>query len=507
MKFLAFLFTAVVVWAMVSPLWGSGRFDKSGDLLFSSGAASIFSDAGVHLSLIEEMTHRFPPTNFAFSGGPLKNYHYLYDAVLALIVKLTGLSSLDLYFRIAPIVLALLLCFVIYKTTWHLTKSSSAATFSILTGVMTTSFGVVLGRYDNLFMTDPIYQMMTNPQAVASLIIFLGLFLLLVKYETTKKSWILIFYAVLLGLSFGIKAYGGIVFVGGAIAVSFRTKKLFLATVSGLILMALLIFKTIDGSVTGITFSPGWLLTKMMVDFEHLRFSKFELLVQAGSVWRTVGAYFVALIIYLTGSLGLRVFGILAVKKRTFGEVFLGVCALVSLIIPLLFSQGKKSYDIVQFTPYFTLYMGIMLAVFLNRFKLPVLIIFTLLILAMDWREVKQRWNLKPDTLISQKVIAATRYVKEQTPSEAIFLLAPTDQNLSTLWFSSLASRRTTYSGRFFNYQVGVDTSQAESKFSGLNFDYLFLHRSEEAFFDKMVGKYNLKPIFANEEIMIFKKV
>ncbi len=507
MKFLAFLFTIVVIWAMVSPLWGSGRFDKSGNLLFFSGASSIFSDAGVHLSLIEEMTHRFPPTNFAFGGAPLKNYHYLYDTALALIIKLTGVSSLDLYFRIAPIVLVLLLCFVIYKTTWHLTKNSSAATFSIIIGVMTTSLGVVLGRYDNLFMTDPVYQMMTNPQAVASLIIFLGLFLLLVKYETTKKSWILIFYAILLGLSFGIKAYGGIVFVVGAVAISFRTKKLFLATTIGLVLMVFLVFKTVDGSVTGVTFAPGWLLTKMMVDFEHLRFSKFELIIQSGSLWPTAGAYFVALIIYLVGSLGLRIFGIIAVRKRTFAEIFLGVCALTSTIIPLLFYQGKKAYDILQFTPYFIIYMGIMLTVFLSRFKLPVLIIFTLLILIMDRQGIRGRWNLKPDAMISQKVIAATRYVKEQTPSEALFLLAPTDQNLATLWFSSLASRRTAYSGRFFNYQVGVDTVQAESKFYDLNFDYLFVRRGEEAFFDKMAGRYNLRPVFTNEEVMIFKKV
>lgn len=499
MKFFVFLFTVIVVWTMVSPLWGSGRFDKTGNLLFFSGASSIFSDAGVHLSLIEEMTHRFPPTNFAFGGTPLKNYHYLYDAFLALIVKLTGVSSLDLYFRIAPVALVLLLCFLIYKTTWSLTKSSSAAVFSIIFATMTTSFGVILNRHDNLFMTDPVYQMMTNPQAVASLIIFLGLFLFLVKYN-------LVLYALLLGLSFGIKAHGGVVFAIGAAIISFRDKKIFLATVTGLVLMAFFVWSIIDRSVTGITFAPGWLLTRMMVDFEHLHYPKFALIVQAGSFWRTAGAYFFALVIFLIGSLGVRVLGVLALKKRTTAEVFLGVCALTSLIIPLLFYQGKKAYDIVQFTPYFVLYMGIMLAVFLGRFKLPVLIFFTLLILVMNQQGIRERWNLKPDAIISQKIVAATNYIKEQTPAESIFLLAPTAENLSTLWFSSLASRRTAYSGRFFNYQIGVDTVEAERKFYDLNFDYLFVRRGEEAFFDKMSGKYNLQPVFANEEAMVFKK-
>lgn len=507
MKFFAFLFTAVVVWAMVSPLWGSGQFDKEGNLLFFPGATSIFSDAGVHLSLIEEMTHRFPPTNFAFGGTPLKNYHYLYDAFLALIVKFTGVSSLDLYFRIAPVILVLLFCLLIYKTTWYLTKNSSAATFSIIFATMTTSLGVILNRHDNLFMTDPVYQMMANPQAVASLIVFLGLFLLLTKYETTNKSLILVLYALLLGLSFGIKAYGGMVFAAGAAIISFRDKKLFLATVVGLVLMAFLVLGTIDQFVAGITFAPGWFLTKMMVDFEHLRYSKFELIIQAGSFWRTAGAYFLALVIFLIGSLGARILGILALKKRTTGEIFLGICALTSLAIPLLFFQGKKAYDIVQFTPYFIFYMGIMLAVFLSRFKFSVLAIFTLFILVMDYQGIRERWNLRPEVIVSQKIIAATRYVREQTPIEAIFLLAPTTENLSTLWFSSLASRRTAYSGRFFNYQVGVDTARAEGKFYDLNFDYLFLRRNETAFFDKMVGKYNLKPVFANEEAVIFKKV
>ncbi|MCL4397663.1 hypothetical protein M1403_01400 [Patescibacteria group bacterium] len=555
-RLLAILFSLAVVLVMVTPLWRSGVVDNLGNILFDAGAT--YYDAGVHLSLIGEMQSRFPPTDFAYGGVPLKNYHYLYDTALAAAVKVTGISYLDLYYRFAPIILALLLSLVIYLTTLVLTKNPWAATFSIFFSVFATSLGVLTMRgTNNVFMTDQIYDMMINPQGVLSLIVFLSLFLLLAAYEKSGRKWQMLVFAILLAASFGIKAHGGVVFAIGAVFGAgwfwFKKKDIFavLAILIGLGGMLTWVKLNLDGSAVGIQVAPFWLLERLMGDYERLYLISFtqhlETAKHFGNWLTLTRLYLEAFIIYLFGSLGLRIIGLLPLisalrnwQRTASSRAFLFFSGLASFAIPLFFNQGKKPFDIVQFTPYFTLFLGICFTVFVfavldrvnnKAVKVLTLLVLVAIFLGLDKRELLSRGvYLNYDrsevrqtidgpmrgnqVAITAQEVAAVNYIRAQTPTEAIFLVAPTKLNLGTLWFSALAWRRTVYSGEFFPFQVGLDTAAGKNhiiKEFGpepvkADFGYVFLRRNEVPEFGRIKDKYQLHTVFENSEAVIYER-
>ncbi len=542
-KIFAIFLSFFAIWMLVSPLSGSGSFNSQGDLLFDRGAT--FYDAGVHLSLISEMSHRFPPTNFALGGVPLKNYHYLYDAALTIVHKLTGISSLDLYYRIGPVVVASLLCLAIYLTILRLSKNHWAAAWGIFLTIFATSFGTITPLFksilpgnphsfsNNFYMTDQIFDMMVNPHGVLALAIFLYLFICLSFYSQYKKNRYLVLFFILLGLSFGVKAYGGVVFAAGSMATAiwFLKNKDFrpvVAILIGLTLMFTWFIWSTDRSIVGLKFAPLWFLDRFMSDFEHLYQGDFPVLTQlylaSNNWWRLAILYFQAFFIYLIGSLGIRILGLITilkvVKKPTPEVVFLLSCAAVSFVIPLFFNQSSKPYDIVQFLPYFTMTMGVAftLLVFRQNSKPFIVLFLMILFLFLDKHELKERLNEKPVSskiILPSSLLLATNFITTNTPAESIFLLAPTEENLGNLWFTSMANRRAVLSGEFFSLQTGVDIAPVKQKvqrvFSGqqtnINFDYLFLQSREKPFFDKIKEQYKLSLVFENESAAIYKRL
>src|SRR3989344_910465 len=547
----AIFFTLVVIYLQGATIFPSGLFDKSGNLIFYNDV--LFHDSNVHLSLTGELLHRFPPTNFAASGVPLKNYHYLFDVFLAVMHKLTAISVLDLYFRLVPVILSSLLCLVIYQSLMVLTKKRWACALGIFFTILATSWGPqtpfvkdILGASpvtpaSNLFMTDQLLSMLVNPQGQLSLIVFLTLFLLLHHYEHTKRTITLVLFALLLGLSFGIKAYGGIVFAPAAIfsAVYFiirtRDPKPLLAVLFGFAIMASWVALTIDRGVAGLQFAPFWLLDHMMTDLDKLNEPRFLLLKEHYTQMSNWARLFVlnlfSLAIYVFGSLGLRLFGLLGViwlikqKMSSPSLFFLITAAALSFTVPVLFNQSKKAYDTVQFTPYFTLFMGLMFSVtvfiFLKHlrkrriFKAIFAVSVVTLVILLNLSEISIRFRPREEKIvIPNTTLEATEYVRTETPPNAIFLLAPTEFNRSYLIFSSLTQRRTAFSGLDFAYQVGQDTqrlrTQWESYFADgkvpADVDYLFIPAPEEDDFFRIKENSRFVTVFDNSAVKILKK-
>ena len=553
---LAVFFALLALWAQVVRIVTSGLFDGSGNLIFFGPV--LFHDSNVHLSLIAEILHRFPPTNFSyfFEGEQiLKNYHYIYDILLALTHRIFLISSLDLYYRIFPILISISLSTVIFLTAYRLTKSKIVAAFSIFFTIFATSLGSTLphiktifgGNHvtggSNIFMTDQMLDILVNPHGALSLVLYLTLFLLLSSYETFKKKISLVLFALFLGLSFGLKAYGGVIFSAASLivimlALKRRDKFVFLSVVAGLTLVAAWIYFTINGSVAGMKFAPFWTVEKMVMDLDRLNEPHFYLLLtyyQAASNYLRIALWYLFFTaIYLIGSMGLRVIGVWefvprskSIKKISFSEAFLWASAFVSLVIPVLFNQTKKAYDVVQFTTYFTLFSGILFSITVFKIigkirnkplKVLTLSLIIFVTLLMNSTELKSRiyefQNPNEKIIINKEVLDAASYIKSNTPDNAIFLLAPSEMNLRFSWFPSLFERRTVYSGRGFAFQVGVDTQKTELRLSNVftgqerfeNFDYLFLTSTEERQFARIKEMYNLSEVYRNSEASVFKK-
>lgn len=548
--FLTLAVTFLVIWVQGKPLFENGLLNSDGALVFKD--AVIFRDSLVHLSLIGEIASRFPPTNFAAGGIPLKNYHYLFDTILAIFSKLLPISTLDLYFRLTPIILSTALCLVIFLTIYRLTNNKLFSGLGVFFTIFATSFGALVPPIkiflhartvtggNNMFMTDQIFNMLINPQGVLALIIFLTLFLLLDKYSREKKLLTLVFYSVLLGVSFGIKAYGGIVFAAAGACFSLyyfvikRDLRPLVATACGILLITGWFFYTIDTKVAGIKFAPFWLLEVMYTDLDRLNEPSLPFLkstyVYLGSWHHVIRLTLEQFAAYFLGSLGFRLLGFIGVFyllkniiKNGPAWVFLLAGAIVSFIIPLFFNQSSKAYDIVQFTPYFTLFMGIMFtySLFLigQKVKNPavsvaIITFFVLAFLALDLRDLTERIRTGRDNIIfSNSKLQALNYVKTQTPPDAIFLLPVNQFNDDYLWLPGLADRRTFYSGARFASQVGVDIAlkkdQIEKLQTGkgcsLDFAYLYLNREEIGTFDRIKSSCKLAIVFENDEVTIFR--
>lgn len=548
-RFLLILFILFNIYFQCIYFFTNGLFDRQGALNFFD--VGLVQDSFVHLSLINEMQYRFPPTNFAVSGEPLKNYHYLYDALLAFFVKTTGISVLNWYFRIAPLFLSLSLSLLIYVTTFRLTKNKWTATLAIFFTVMGTSLGSIMPFVkwlfkgnnvtggSNVFMTDQISTMIINPQGVLSIIIFLALFLILDSYERSKKKVLLLFWFVLLSISFGVKAYGGIVFALSSFLISlyFLYKKkdiwLFLSTVTGLVFMSVWIYITIDGKVAGLTLAPLWLIDQMVSNIDRLNEPKWMLLKENffyhGNLSKIFILYLIGVIIYIVGSLGFRVLGLISIfrliksEKISYSQIFLLLSGISAFCLPLLTNQTNKAYEVVQFTPYFTVMMGIMGTIFISNltdtFRFPwmkagfvCLIIFLTLIL--NEREFYVRSRINTDTIVFTKpLILASDYIRNQTDPSAIFLMPLTEFNLKYLWFSGLTGRRTVLSGKIFAEQIGIDVKakkeQVEQEFMGNNnlaYNYVLFYKKSGGDFDTIRGKLSLSNFFENEEVLVLKR-
>lgn len=551
-KFWLFLTLSIVLFVILvqgKPLFENGLVEKNRGLVFRDEV--ITRDSFVHLSLINEIQHRFPPTNFAAGGIPLKNYHYLFDTILAIFSRLLPISTLDLYFRLTPIILSTALCLVIFLTVYRLTNNKLFSGLGVFFTIFATSFGALVPLIkiflhartvtggNNMFMTDQIFNMLINPQGVLALIIFLTLFLLLEKYSREKKTLLLVFYGFLLGVSFGIKAYGGIVFASAGVCFSFyylvvkRDLRPLLATFFGIILIAAWFFYTIDTKVAGINFAPFWLLDVMYTDLDRLNEPSLPFLkstyVYLGSWHHVIRLTLEQFAAYFLGSLGFRLLGFIGVFyllkniiKNGPAWIFLLSASVVSFTVPLFFNQGSKAYDIVQFTPYFTLFMGIMFTYTLfligQKVKNPavsiaIIIVFLVAFLVFDHRELTERTQAGRDEIIfSESKLEAIEFIKTQTPADAIFLLPINQFNDDYLWLPGLAGRRTLYSGARFASQVGVDIAlkkdQTEKlqtgKVCSLDFDYLYLNREEIGTFDRIKSSCKLAIVFENDEVVIY---
>jgi len=535
---LAILFTVLVIWVQGITIFSSGVSNSQGNLIFHNYV--LFQDSNVHLGLIGEMKHRFPPTNFAAGGIPLKNYHYLFDAVAALIGKISGIGTLDLYYRIIPIGLSILLSAVIYLTTYKLTKNHWTSALAIFFTVFSTSFGqltVYVKNFfhlnsvtggSNMYMTDQILDLLINPQSQLGIIIFLVLFLLLSWYVEKKKSIFLIVYALLLGFSFGVKAYGGIVFAPAAVLTSLwmlwrnRDVKPLIATFAGCFIMFLWIRATIDSGVAGMQFAPMWTIDKMMMDLDRLNEPRFYLLREhylgTGNWVRLIMLYSGGITLYLVGSLGFRILGILVAiklilnwKKISPATLFLLSAALVSWSIPIF--------------PYATILSGILFSIFIfditnffkNRIaKLFVIVFFIFLTLVLISKQIIYRFSTPGEEfVISKEFVDAALFAKTNTPEDSIFLSAPTDFNFRIPIFSSLSERRTVYSCRSLVAQVGVDSEKTEKQLIGffngqdypISFDYLVLGKSDVAKFARIDFKRDLSLVYQNSQISIWKRI
>lgn len=524
-----------------------------GEAGFLIGAAH---DSLWHLSLMAELNRQFPPTNPAFGGELLSNYHYASDWLWLTIGQSLNLEAWVVYYRVAPILVSLFYNLMVVLLVKQWIKSFKFQIVAVILislsgswGYLTWMYGLSNAPSGNVFMLDQPVEMLTNVHTYLGFGLFICV-LFLIKAKTPKFEFLkLISIGTLVGLTFSIKAYAALVLLFALgltwIIRSLATKKinkLIWALVPGAIITLILILITTRSS-QGLIWDPGWILLKLVSDSDRLSGFKFTIPYLSVNTLSLVSQIKFSLIllvlvpVYLLGNLGIRVFSFLLVKdwikkptRLTTDQLLLISVMIGSLVTPLLFRQGATPYNIVQFGPYGLMVSSLLTGIWLEQqSKLATIKISSLMAIILLSLPTTLFWSYQTTVekigsySLSTAQYDGLKYLRHKTAADSLVLTDPDTIHRSLMLVPGLAERRSYYSGEVFGELTGLETSDrlAQSKnffdlelstsqmfvfLDSSNVDYVYLDHKSAEMADRLIDLgLPLVPVYNNQEVIILK--
>ena len=337
-------------------------------------------DALFHLSLIE----KFSANPFSFShpqiaGEKITNYHFLFDFISGIIAKLSGLSALDLYFRVFPVLAGIAIVLLLDRllTTWQ--YSRPVRLLSMLLVFLAGSFGFIpkllMGQDiftgESAFWSNQSISIFLNPPYTLSIIILL-LFLNKLNGKPRTNNSELITLSLIGGLLAQTKVYAFILLLG-ALLLSKKYKLFFGVLAVGILIS--LPFITLGGPAPFI-FSPLWFPRSLFASFDRAYWPR---LVEAWQAYEASGNFIklslinlFALMVFLVGNLGVRLLGLIDIsrtKSRFDSETIVRWLIFLGLLLPLLFVQNINPWNTIQFMYYALFFLGIFTAKYISSLR------------------------------------------------------------------------------------------------------------------------------------------
>lgn len=475
-----------------------------------------------HLTLVNQLLKGLPPNNPVFSGVVLKNYHYLYDLLLAITAFLIKVPASDLLFRFYPLVLSILLGMGTYTLAKSLFKKELAAFFSLFFVYFAGSFGWIVdyihqrtlsGESD--FWANQTISFNLNPPFAISLVLTIGVFLTLFNFTKIKSKTSLLICSFLIGSLIGFKSYAGILILGslGSVAAweflkkrTYQYVQLFLLS----LLTSLIIF--IPNFTLGKQFfilSPFWLVNSV-IDFPDrvgwLRLSAAREAYWARGQWpKFLAVEIISLVIFFIGNLGMRSISLFHLSKsgRKYpdyvGGLFL-IFSFLSIIIPLIFIQQGNDWNIIQFFYYFmfivALFAGVSISTIWERVpKLLGFIIIGVILILTPINSISTAQSYiypKPHTFLSFNELEALNFLSKEP--QGTVLAYPFQKDVRAKLTDPVpifAYDTTSYAGAFSQHGVYLED---ETQNQILQTDYIKRLDGENNFFNS--ANYTLKDNF-----------
>lgn len=386
-----------------------------------------------HLALIEGLARggwQMP----IFAGEAIKNYHIGFDLLLAVVHRLTGISSSLLYFQLTPPLLALAVGWLTYKFVTRWTKSEVAGLWALFFVYFGGSLGWLVGHGESTFWSTQAISTLVNPPFAMSLVaILLGIVCL------QKRKWWLA--GIILGLSFQIKVYGGLLAWSGLLtaAIWTRQKDLWKTWVATTLVGGGLLALTAPASTKLLVWQPGWYLETMMGLSDRVNWPRFYSAMinyRLSKDWiKAVPAYLVALAIFWIGNMGTRILKeslvVTYLKKwHSLGweEIFMATVIIGGGLIPMFFLQQGTPWNTIQFLYYSLFFSGILAAVAMARLKNKlVMAIVVGLTLPTTWQSLKIYLPSRPPAKLANEEIQALQFLAQQPLG--VVLTYPYDPN------------------------------------------------------------------------------
>lgn len=326
-----------------------------------------------------------------FAGENIKNYHIGYDLFLGWLSRTFLVSVGDLYFRVLPIVLSLILGVLVYFFVLTWVKSKVQAVLSLFFLYFGGNFGWLVSLLrdgeiggESMFWSSQAISTLINPPYAASLVfVFFGLYLLLKLQEKSNLGT-----AVLIIVAFStlmqVKVYAGLLALAGLLVAGIYSFVLrnrmdvFVIFVLTAIFSYLLSFPLNSGSTSLIVFEPFWFLETLMASSDRFgwpRLYQAMLAYRSGGLFlKAILAYSVAFVIFFIGNLGTRIIGLTKVaswakdfRKIGLVDVFMITVIVSGVVVPMLFLQKGTSWNTIQFFYYSQVFIGTLAAVSLGN--------------------------------------------------------------------------------------------------------------------------------------------
>lgn len=459
-------------------------------------------DAIFHLSLINSFSLNL--LNFShpqIAGENIANYHFLFDYLAGLIVKFSGISAIDFYFRIFPIAAGILIVVLLDRLLASWSYSRSERLLSVLLAFLAGSLGFVprllmgqdLLAGESAFWSNQSVSIFLNPPFAISII---GLLLFLNLLNSNHRITTLI---VLGGLLSQTKIYAFILVLG---ALFFSKKyKLFV----GVLVLGILVSLPFTdlGGPSPFIFSPLWFPRSLFASYDRFYWPE---LVTAWQAYEASGSFvklslvnLLALVVFIVGNLGVRCFGLWEIVKSkplSSTESLVRWVVILGLITPLLFVQNINPWNTIQFMYYSLFFLAIFTARFISRQKWFVILLLLVLALITTVGTLRDYVGFFSSSRVSYTELAALDKLKDQprgvvlappfsmASSRAIFAPKPLYSYVSTAYISALSGQP-----EFLSDTINLDIT---------NFDYRVRIRDIQRFYNTEDRKWAIDYLTTN---------
>lgn len=416
-----------------------------------------------HLSLMEEIKRGGQLQNPILAGEKLYNYHFFSDIAPAFFNMYFKLDSLDLYFRLFPLLYSILLGASLFLFVYKITGSFGTGCWAVFFTYFAGSFGYIVTWAQNrtiggesLFWASQVQSSSGNPPQIAAFVILITIFFLITHYlKNPKNIGLFLAISILLASLIVIKVYAFILVFMALFTAGFwqiyseRRISIFLLLSFGTACGLGLYLPYSKQLGDFLIFEPWWFIRTMVVAPDRLNWLDLELRRQTYLVehnWkRVVQLELTAFLIFLFGNLGMRFIGFW--EFRNLGKIFddqlfrIFYFSLLSLsfLMPMLFLQKGVAGNTAQFLQYFLLLFGILAAIttnlVLSRVKFPVKILLSLILIATaiptQLGLIYQFYSRPPLAKISQNELPALDFLRKNTEPDSIIVSPTYDQNLN----------------------------------------------------------------------------
>lgn len=460
------IFAIVYFFTAVSFIFASGWLscDANGHACSMSILAYHAHDAFWHLAISEVSFRSFPPLHPIFAGELLTHYNYLYDFITYLFSRFTGVSTLQSYFQVFPILIAVLYIVTVWKMVKTFYHDTNAQIFTalflflgngyafIMTYFTSGSFvGSSLKGFPLLLSIQP-PTMFLNSQFALSLPIIL----LSIMFINSKKSVHPILQAAILGVLIMtltlLKAYAGIAMLIYALCfytISFCRKPnvnilLCIFASLGSFIVASLIF---GGGKGVFSYDPLSFIRSLFDDPNH--FFRIDIALMRTTLEssgkfspRLVLLYASGILLFYLINFGGRlvfIFQIFSlIRKRIFDTHTMAL--IVTIIglssIPLIFVQKGDFFNTMQFL-YYGVFLSSLIAgpVYANIKSIAMRLVCFVAVLITICIPLVDQWTFTSNigfTNISSDFIGISKILKEQpNGTVSLFGEAASDSRIS----------------------------------------------------------------------------